>query len=951
MRAIAQHEGILEYLTQTAITCGTFVHYLERFIARILYIDENISARFKTTVEKHHHQVDTISTGEGGLKLYSIEPYDVVVVNCQLTDMAGIDLCRKLRLDNPELSIIFLVDVAQQKLVPKALSLGVSQYVMKTENSAYLELLPGIVEHLQQQAVTTQEIRNTRDELELKIAEQTRELNISEERYRQIAEFSSDWVWEMDAELRFSYLSEGCFRLVGIDPNYTLGKTRREISPAEDIAKPHWQKHLADLDARREFRDFQYELVVAGGKNRVMQISGVPIFDNNSVFQGYRGTATEVTNRVIEQQALAESNSRLQHVVKLTKIGHYLWDGIERCTLSCTVELANIFGVTQAEYVALTDSYQALLNWVHPDDRESYERAINQALDDRRGNEFEYRILARDGKVRYVHEIADAIYDDEGKLIHTAGSMQDITERKEAEEALKNAERLAGFGNWRWSIEKNELLSCSEGYARVLGISRDDMPPGSDEEFDEMVHVEDHERLKLVYHQAMKEGRHYQTEYRIVRPDGEVRDIQEIGEAIYDLDGNRMELKGTLQDITERKNVERAINEAKIEADLANQAKSKFLSSMSHELRTPLNAILGFAQILERNRKDPLTESQKQAVDYINKGGRHLLELITQVLDLARIESGQAPLSIESIDLEKTIQECVVTTATLSEPRDIQLINKAAGTSPPHVLADLTACKQVLLNLLSNAVKYNRDGGKITIETAVTADQMVRISVSDTGVGIDESHRSYVFEAFNRLGRETLEVEGTGIGLTISKQLVELMKGRIDFTSTDGGGSVFWVELPIVAPGQSNLVTEHRVDSESKPDLPPTNSNKLCRVLYIEDNPINRELMSGVFKSMPNIELTTAETAEIGLEMVNSQMPDLILMDIQLPGIDGIEALKILKGSEKTRRIPVVAISASAMSIDIDRASGIGFYDYLTKPINLSKTLAVIRSALAEHHE
>lgn len=938
---------------------------LERFIARILYIDESISARLKVVLEKHCHEVDTVSTAGAGLKLHALEPCDVVVVNCQLADMAGIDLCRKLRLSYPQLPLLFLVDVSRQDLVSQVLDLGVSQYVVRTDNSAYLELLPGIIEYMLQRAETTQEIRiavesrrvneqqarellKAHDELELKVAERTRELNKSEERYRQIADISSDWVWEMDSELRFTYLSDGYRRLTGDSPEYILGKTREEITSAVDLDKPKWRQHLADLAARREFREFQNEIVTADGNKRIVQINGQPITDGEGTFQGYRGTATEVTGQVAAQKAMAESNDRLRHAIKLAKVGYYLWDGVERRTVSCTEELAEIFGTTVAEYVALTDSYQALLNWIHPDDRGCFDAAIDQALDGRRGAELEYRIIARDGKVRYVHEVADAIYDDEGKLIQTAGSMQDITERKEAEQALKDAERLAGFGNWCWSIEKNQLLSCSEGYARVLGVPMDDIPARIGEKFHQVIHVEDLKRQNRVFNLAMKEGRHYEIEYRIVRPDGEVRDIQEIGEAIYDLSGNRAELKGTLQDITERKKVERAINEAKIEADLANQAKSRFLSSMSHELRTPLNAILGFGQILERNRKDPLTESQKKAVGYILKGGKHLLQLITQVLDLAKIESGQAPLSIESINLEKAIQECIATTETLAKPREIKIINRVAGTDPPCILVDLTACKQVLLNLLSNAVKYNHDGGTVTIE-AVVMDQAIRVSVTDTGVGIDEKYQSHVFEAFNRLGRETLVVEGTGIGLTISKQLVELMHGRIDFSSTGGKGSVFWVDLPIDEAGQSHQVIEPTGNFEVIADLSLTNSDRFCRVLYIEDNPINRELMSDVFESVSNIELATAETAEIGLDMVKTRMPDLILMDIQLPGMDGIEALKILKGSSQTRHIPVVAISASAMPADLDRASGIGFYDYLTKPISFGKTLEVVRKALAEH--
>jgi CheY-like chemotaxis protein/two-component sensor histidine kinase len=378
-------------------------------------------------------------------------------------------------------------------------------------------------------------------------------------------------------------------------------------------------------------------------------------------------------------------------------------------------------------------------------------------------------------------------------------------------------------------------------------------------------------------------------------------------------------------------------------AEKANLAKSEFLSSMSHELRSPLNAIVGFAQLLESGTPPP-TPLQQRNIDRILAGGWYLLKLINEILDLAQIESGKLALSLQPLSLTELLRECQNLTEAHAEKQGIVLkfvdIEQAMW-----VVADSMRLKQVMVNLLSNAIKYNRTGGTVNVSVKASVGGYLRISVTDTGEGLRPDKLAQLFESFNRLGRETTNTEGTGIGLVVTKKLTELMGGTIGVKSSFGVGSEFWVEFKAahapVGVRNSGQLAVQELPLIGGPDQPQ------CIVLYVEDNLANVDLVEQILARRGNVQMISANDGLQGIAMARHYRPQVILMDIHLLGMSGLEALHVLRLDASTRHIPVIAVSANAMPLDIVNGLSAGFFRYLTKPFQIDRFLEVLDLALA----
>jgi PAS domain S-box-containing protein len=428
----------------------------------------------------------------------------------------------------------------------------------------------------------------------------------------------------------------------------------------------------------------------------------------------------------------------------------------------------------------------------------------------------------------------------------------------------------------------------------------------------------------------------------VVARDGRECAIADSCAPIRDRDGSVVGAVLVFRDVTERNRLDKLLRlnndelgRARTVAEEANLAKSEFLSSMSHELRSPLNAVLGFAQLMKSDSPPP-TADQQASIDQILHAGWHLLKLIDEILDLTRIESGQVPLSLEPVPLEAVLVECRGMVEPPARERHLKL-DFPPSEVPYFVRADKTRVTQVLVNLLSNAVKYNSDQGTIKVRCAETAPGRVRVSVGDTGAGLSPPQLEQLFQAFNRLGQEAGGVEGTGIGLVVARQLVELMGGTMGVESTVGAGSVFWFELSSVAAPSLK---------ESAPSAVPVNqragSGRRHTLLYVEDNPANLQLVEQIIERHPDLRLLTAVSGHAGIAVARESQPDAILMDINLPDISGLEALRLLRAYPGTSHIPIVAVSANAMPRDIKKGLDAGFFRYITKPIMVDEFMAAL---------
>ncbi len=537
------------------------------------------------------------------------------------------------------------------------------------------------------------------------------------------------------------------------------------------------------------------------------------------------------------------------------------------------------------------------------------------------------------------------------------GVYRDITALVASEERIRaGVERLrmvidaTNDGIWDWNPATHEDY-LSPRWKAILGY-RDDELENVESTFFNLVHPDDRASVNAAVAAHFQHNEPFNIELRMSHKDGSYRWVLSRGEAVRDDKGKVIRMVGSISDITRRKlaeqeliqhreNLEVLVRErtldleaAKNEAETANRAKSEFLSRMSHELRTPMNAILGFSQVLACEK---LTIDQLEHVDEIFNAGSHLLELINELLDLSRIEAGKLVIVLEPVNANQVVNDAVQIVQSILDQKDLTLINQCAENL--LVLADTTRLKQIMLNLFSNAAKYNVTGGRIHITSETIGDSSARIVVTDNGPGISKEKLGRLFNPFERLGAEYGPIEGTGIGLTLSRQLAELMGGKLGVDSQTGVGSSFWVELP-QAPGYTVRAADPR-----GPQLP---GGPTTQVLYIEDNASNLRLVDAMFRYNPHLRLLNATNGEYGVELARRYLPQAILLDIHLPGMDGYSVFAALKADPATRDIPVIALSADAMPIDIERGLQAGFVRYLVKPVVMEELIQAIDDAVKQ---
>ena len=521
-----------------------------------------------------------------------------------------------------------------------------------------------------------------------------------------------------------------------------------------------------------------------------------------------------------------------------------------------------------------------------------------------------------------------------------------LLERRQIKEAIRlERERLelaltsGAMGVYELNLVNMSYWWSAEVYA-VYGLDADSFTPTL-AAVEALVHPDDLPHVTGKLKDSIESHEPFLHEFRFLHADGSYHWAANRGQTEYDAAGRGIRHFGVTMDVTARKRVELDLNRAVIAAEDANRAKSDFLASMSHELRTPLGAILGFAQLLDSG-SPPAAPAQKRSIDQILKAGWYLLDLINEILDLALVESGKLSLSLEAVELSEVLSECGTMLGPLAHSRNISM-SFARIDSPWSVYADRTRFKQILVNLLSNAIKYNTSGGSVEVECKLVGAQRLRVAIRDGGDGLAPERLSELFQPFNRLGQEEGSETGTGIGLVMCKRLVELMGGAIGMESTLGKGSVFWIELDLAAAIHKMVVPQLAVHEVDRAEV---TGQDVRTLLYVEDNPANLLLVEALVSSRPEIRMFSARDGIVGVEMAQNIRPDAILMDINLPGISGIQALILLKADPATAHIPIVALSANAMPREIQKGLAAGFFRYLTKPFKVDELLKTLDDAL-----
>ncbi len=504
---------------------------------------------------------------------------------------------------------------------------------------------------------------------------------------------------------------------------------------------------------------------------------------------------------------------------------------------------------------------------------------------------------------------------------------------------LEETQRIAHIGSWMLNIATDQLIWSAEA-SQIYGVP-ETMRSGSLQNCLAAVHPEDREAVRTALALTMEAGKALDIEHRVRRADLSDVLVHSRGELLKDANGTAAFIRGSVQDTTERHQAEAALR-AKALAEQANLAKSQFVARMSHELRTPLNAVLGFAQVLQFDTADPPTTAQRQRLQYIEQAGEHLLRLIEDLLDVSRIEAGTLQLTLRAIDPLQLMQDAVRDVALQAERAQITLaIEPVAATQALAVMADRTRLHQVLVNLLSNAIKYNRPKGSVSLRVEPAGHGEIDLVVTDTGIGMDAEQLENLYQPFNRLGRENGDVAGTGIGLVISRNLMALMGGSLFVSSAAGQGSCFKARLRQAVESGNPQAPVQLADS-----LPATRTDLVGRVLYIDDDEGNRLLMQAIFALRPGVELRLAASGAEGLATAAQWRPDLMLIDLMMPVMTGIDVLNALRDNAALRDMPCIAVSATAMPDDIREARRAGFRGFITKPLIVGTLLAEIDGLL-----
>jgi PAS domain S-box-containing protein len=770
------------------------------------------------------------------------------------------------------------------------------------------------------------------------------QLQHERERMSDFARASGDWMWEVDADCRCTWVSDSFETITHIPASQVLGSVLDD-GPLLD-AQGDVIPGLTFLELLARQQPFVRLTTLRQTPRGPMSVSrsAVPRFNASGQFAGFRGTARDVSESIRIHKQLASQDALLrklsaqvpgvifQYRQPPSGRGRYLY---------ASDAVRGLFGVESPEPNNEVDA-RLPYRLLHDDDRQAYHDSVVAAPSKLAPWLLEYRIHRGDGQVRWMETRATPERLPDGVTLWH-GFTTDITERKQTELALREsqervemASEAAGIGIVE--IDLNQGLVVLDRRACANHGLRYPQEQLTVPQWMAALHPDDQAEIGRTLQQTLTSGGTLELRYRARFSDGRSPTLELLARAVYGSKGRTKGWVGTCRDISAALVSERLLRE-KEAAERANRAKSEFLSRVSHELRTPLNGILGFAQLMQLDRTHPLQGDQQRRLESVLRAGRHLLDLINEVLDLSRIENADYRPKIQAVNLADSVSVCLNLVQPLADGSAVRL--PSTPLPAQWVQADPRALEQVLMNLLSNAIKYNRPHGEVHLELRAD-DKQVVLSITDEGLGLSTEQQAALFQPFNRLGAERTRIEGSGLGLVISRDLMRAMGGALTVQSAIGQGATFSLTLPL---GQATQTAAAPAPEPDPTDTPQKPSPKRI-VLYVEDEPLNVVLMEEIFRKRPHWTLQVAANGQEGLELARTHQPDLLLIDMNLPDMNGLELLRRLRADAITRPIRCVVLSADVLPEQVSAAMDAGFSDYWTKPIDVSLVLDRISRCL-----
>ncbi len=751
-----------------------------------------------------------------------------------------------------------------------------------------------------------------------------------------IVDSSSDALISIDREGRVTSWNSAAEQMFGYSRAEIIGKAYEVLVPPDDLATFRSSLQATGegsgpLAARETVR------MARDGRRVEVSLSAFTVIGGGTTVSG--AILRDLTAQRRAENTLRETQQRLQAILDNSPNLIYLKD-VEGRFVMVNRQLAELLECPPGEVVGKT-AYDLFPSEV----ADTFAESDRIVLASRASFEREERVIFPRGE-RVTINSKFPLFGLDGTLEFICGIATDMTARRQAEDDLRELQwQLQGIMEntftsmyvkdleGRYTLVNHELEELlGRPASEILGQTAHDLLPP-----ETAAHLTAHDR------EAVEAEMSITHEVTLAVPGGD-RVVLSNKFPLRGRDGTIQYLGGIALDITDRKRVESALASATAAADAANRAKSEFLSRMSHELRTPLNVVLGFGQLLQL---DDLRPDQEEAVGHILNAGTHLLDIINDALDISRVESGRVSLSLEPVELATFCRETTQLLRPLADASGIRIEEPAPQADEPWVTADRQRLKQILLNLISNAIKYNHQGGLVTISWAMTETGTLRCAVADTGPGIAPEKHHRVFTPFDRLGAEGTGIEGTGLGLALTKRLVEAMGGAIGFESDAGSGATFWIDLlPAVRPGSVQAGEAIRGISAA-----PAGPSQPKVIVYIEDSLANVDLMEFLLARWTNVTVIPAMQGRMGLDLVRQHHPDLVLLDLNLPDLPGEEVLRALKSDPATSGITVVVASADATPQQIERLMAAGATEYFTKPFNVPRLLEALARELGAVRE